>query len=93
MVIFWSYPLLKTLTNCTAADFWTLDHTSHGHADPENSAMGPDNGFFYIYIYKLSTYFTEDRTNLPREAIGPEGSNCSSRGVRTSISKETYSHL
>ena len=25
-------------------------------------------------------YFTEGRTNLPREAIGPEGSNCFSKG-------------
>ena len=34
-----------------------------------------------------STYFTEGRTNLPPEAIGPLGSNCFLRGVRT------YSHL
>ena len=36
----------------------------------------------------LSTYFTEGRTDLPREAIGPDGSNCFSRGVHTSTSKE-----
>ena len=35
-------------------------------------------------ILKPSTYFTESRTNLPLEAIGPKG-NCFSRGVRTSI--------
>ena len=29
------------------------------------------------------------RTNLP----GPKGSDCFSMGVRTSISKETYSHV
>ena len=34
------------------------------------------------------TYFIEGCTDLPREAIGP-GSNCFSRGVSTSISKET----
>ena len=36
---------------------------------------GPETFFF-----KISTYFTESRTDLPREAIGPEGSNCFSRG-------------
>ena len=30
-------------------------------------------------------YFTEGRTDLPREAIGPEGSNCFLKGVRTRI--------
>ena len=28
-------------------------------------------------------YFTEGRTDLPREEIGPEGSNCFIKGVRT----------
>ena len=32
---------------------------------------------FHIYA---STYFTDSRTDLPREAIGPLGSNCFSRG-------------
>ena len=48
--------------------------------DPKQSVRGP------------STYFTEGRTDLPREAIGPNGSNCFSRRFRTSISKGTYSH-
>ena len=39
-----------------------------------------------------STYFTEDCTNLPQEAIGPKGSDCFSR-VCTSISKKIYNHL
>ena len=38
-------------------------------------------------------YFTEGHTNLPREAIGLKGSICFLRGVRTSISKETYNCL
>ena len=38
---------------------------------------GPD-------FFKSSTYFIEGRTDLHREAIGPDGSNCFSRGVRTS---------
>ena len=43
-------------------------------------------------------YFTEDRKDLHREAIGPKGSDCfsmvrSGGVVRTSISKETYSDL
>ena len=41
----------------------------------------------------FSTSFTEGRTNLPREAIGPNGSDCLSRGVCTIISKGTYSYL
>ena len=44
-------------------------------------------------FFKPSTYFTEGRMDLPREAIGPKGSNCFTRGVRTIISKETYSNL
>ena len=35
-----------------------------------------------------SKYFTEGCMDLPQEAIGPKGSNCFFRGVRTSISKE-----
>ena len=31
--------------------------------------------------------------DLPREAIGPKGSNCFSRGVLTGLSKETYSNV
>ena len=42
---------------------------------------------------KSSSYFTEDRTSLPRKAIGPKRSNYFSRRVRTSISKAAYSHL
>ena len=42
---------------------------------------------------KSSLYFTEDRTSLHQDAIGPLVSNCFSRGVHTSISKETASHL
>ena len=58
-------------------------------ADPENiikgwGGGGPEN---------LSTYFTEGRMDLTREAFGPEWSNCFSRVVRTSISKATYSNF
>ena len=38
---------------------------------------------------KSSTYFTEGRTDLTTEAIGPGFSS----GVRTSISKETNSQF
>ena len=48
----------------------------------------PWQRFFYS-----STYFTKGRMDLHREAIGPDGSNCFWRGVRTKMSKETYSHL
>ena len=44
-------------------------------------------------FFQSSTYFTKGRTDLPRETIRPPGSNCFSRGDRSSISKETYSHL
>ena len=40
---------------------------------------------FFLVIYE----FTEGRTNLPQETIGPKGSNCFLRGVRTSISMAT----
>ena len=43
-------------------------------ADPENSSRGRLDNFLFS-----STYFTEGRTNLPREAIGLKGSNCFSR--------------
>ena len=43
-------------------------------ADPENSARGRLDNFLFS-----STYFTEGRTNLPREAIGLKGSNCFSK--------------
>ena len=43
--------------------------------------------FLVINIFHRGLY------RSPREAIGPEGANCFSRGVPISISKETYSHL
>ena len=33
-----------------------------------------------VFPFLLSTYFTEGRTNLPQEAIGPNGSNCFMKG-------------
>ena len=51
---------------------------------------GPNNVYLFNY---LLTYFIEGRMDLPRETIGPKASNCFSSGGRTSISKETYSHL
>ena len=68
-------------------------------AEPENSARGRSwQGFYQFFLFLFlffqpTTYFTEGHTYLPREAIGPEGSNCFSSGVRTSISKETYSFV
>ena len=41
--------------------------------DPENSVGGggrADN------VFETSTLFTDDRSDLSREAIGPVGSNC-----------------
>ena len=58
--------------------------------DLENSVRG---GGMVVFFSQPATYFAEGRTNLPPEAIGPSGSNCFSRGVRTSVSKKTYSHL
>ena len=51
-------------------------------AEQESSirGRGPDKLLFSHF-----TYFTEIRTGLLREAIGPIWSNCFSRGVRTSI--------
>ena len=46
---------------------------------------GPDKVFV-----QSSTCFTEGRMDLPRET---NGTNCSSKGVHTRISKETYSHI
>ena len=40
-----------------------------------------------------STYFTEGRTDPPREAIESKGFNCFSREVHTNISKEAYSNF
>ena len=42
---------------------------------------------------KSSTYFIRGRSELPREATGPEGFNFFSWRVRASISYETFSHL
>ena len=44
---------------------------------------------FFLVINELSRAVYD----LPRETVGPAGSNCFSRVVRTSNSKETYSHL
>ena len=52
--------------------------------------VGPNNVYLFNF---LLTYFIEGRMDLPREAIGPERSNCFSSGDHTSISKETYRHL
>ena len=53
----------------------------------EMGASGGTRQFFQ------STYLTEGRTTLHQEAIGPKGSNFFFEGIRTNISKETYSHL
>ena len=50
-------------------------------ADPEYSIRG----LLFLWVIlkqesKSSTYFTEGGRDLPREAIGPMGSNCFSRG-------------
>ena len=45
--------------------------------------------FCFLVIYE----FTEGRTDLLQEAIEPKGYNFFLRGVRTSFSKETNSHL
>ena len=50
------------------------------------------DGFLGFY-FMSARYFTDDRTNLPQEAIGPNGSNCLLREICTRISKETYCHL
>ena len=52
-----------------------------------NYQGGSDNVFCVFYY--SSMFFTEGRTDLPREAIEPEGSNCFSRGVRARVSKKT----
>ena len=43
-----------------------------------------------IFSHPRTMFFTEVGRDLPREAIGPKGSNCFSRGVITSIFRETY---
>ena len=43
-------------------------------ADPENSIRGGGADFIFLFL-EPSTYFTEDRTKLPRVASGPKGPN------------------
>ena len=50
--------------------------------------VGVGEGPYNFFLFWSSTNFTEIRKDLPREAIGPVGSNCFSIGVRTSIIKE-----
>ena len=57
-------------------------------ADPEHSVREG----VPVNVCLVLMYFTEGRTNLPWEAIGPEGSTCFSSVVSTSISKEPYNH-
>ena len=40
-------------------------------------------GVLTTISFSGNNYFIEGRTNLTREANGPEGSNCSSNGVRS----------
>ena len=51
--------------------------------------MKPENSFRQGVL--ISIFGHHRITDLSREAIGPKGSNCLSRGLHTSISKETYS--
>ena len=46
---------------------------------------GPDNVYFKNYYFLSSTYFKEGRTDIHREANGPKGSICFSRGDRIRI--------
>ena len=71
-------------------------------SDPEKSVGGGVlttlllfffGGGWVCLLFFSSTYFREGRMDLPLEAIGPNGSNCFSRGVHTRNSKENYSHL
>ena len=48
--------------------------------------MSDPEGLETLFLV-INLYFTESRTDLPREAIGQEGSNCFSRRVCTSVSK------
>ena len=68
-------------------------HTCH-ETDPKHARIQkiPSGAVLTMFFYS-TTYFIDSDTDLPLETIGPFGSNCFSRGVRTSISKETYSHL
>ena len=52
-------------------------------ADPETSLL---TSFYFYFLYHQHIY-TEVRTDLPLETIGPKGPNCFSRGLRTSLSK------
>ena len=56
-----------------------LDVHVQSWADPE---------YYVRRVMKTVFWSTEERTNLPREAIGPSGSNGFSRGVRTSTFKK-----
>ena len=43
--------------------------------------------FFSFFFFVVNAFHLSGRTGLPREAIGPDGSNCLSRGVRTRVLK------
>ena len=47
-------------------------------ADPEISTRG--GGGRHVVFFRENSYFTEGRTDLHREAIGPGETNCFSRG-------------
>ena len=57
-----------------------------------NETYGPHERIREDKAILVINVFRECHTNLPREAIGPQGSNRFLRGVRANISKETYSH-
>ena len=83
---YYAYVITRKYQNLLGHSFIVISCT-----DPETFRQGGPNNLFLV----SSTYFTEGRTDLSREGIGPEGS-IASRGVgviRTYISKEAFSHI
>ena len=68
------------MATCVALD--EPHHCFHVRIQNIPSGWGPDMLFLSP---QSSTYFTEGRTDLPREAIGPVGSNCFSMGACTTV--------
>ena len=73
-----------------AFHFWICFHAMI----QENLSERPDTFFVFVCFCFLDMFIFQRRLYGPfLEAFGHKGSNCFSRGVQNSISKETYSHL
>ena len=84
---------LILVKDASQGNIYVFEATLHPRIKNSESG-GPGNVCVFFCVCFLSEMYSIDgRSDLLREAIGPEGSDYFSTRIHTRISKEIYSHL